>query len=132
MGDALPVPRLCDTVRGSSPPLPPVTGGQYIVQTGDTLYGIAIRFNTTVEALATLNNITNPNAISAGTILNVPGATGDTGGPTTGGPSTYVVSPGDNTFRIALAYGVTVEQLVQANGLANANVIFVGQVLQIP
>jgi LysM repeat protein len=108
----------------------PVTGGQYIVQRGDTLYGIALRFNTTVEALATLNNITNPNAITAGTILNVPGA-GNTGGPT-GGPSTYVVRPGDSAFRIAIANGITVEQLVQANGLANANLVFVGQVLVIP
>jgi LysM repeat protein len=70
--------------------------------------------------------------------LNVPGAgtgnpgnNGNTGGPT-GSPSSYVVLPGDNAFRIALAFGVTVEQLVQANGLANANVIFVGQTLVIP
>jgi LysM repeat protein len=129
-GTGTPAPTATQTPTDGSTPVPPATGGQYIVQRGDTLYGIALRFNTTVEALATLNNITNPNAITAGTILNVPG-TGNTGGPT-GGPSTHVVRPGDNAFRIAIANGITVEQLVQANGLANANVVFVGQVLVIP
>jgi LysM repeat protein len=45
---------------------------------------------------------------------------------------TYIVQPGDNLFRIATRYGVSVEDLVEANGLTNSTIIFVGQTLQIP
>lgn len=42
---------------------------QYVVRPGDTLYGIALKFNTTVAALAAKNNILNPNLIFIGQIL---------------------------------------------------------------
>src|SRR5689334_13693387 len=45
---------------------------------------------------------------------------------------TYTVQPGDNLFRISLRFGVTVVALQQANNIGDANLIFVGQVLQIP
>src|SRR5258706_10409299 len=45
---------------------------------------------------------------------------------------TYTVQPGDNLFRISLKFGVTVAAMQQANGIGNANLIYVGQVLQIP
>lgn len=46
----------------------------YTVQTGDTLFLIAQRFGTTVEALIQVNNITNPDVIFVGQILTIPGA----------------------------------------------------------
>lgn len=46
--------------------------------------------------------------------------------------STYLVKPGDTLFRIALNFGVTVDELVKANNIANPNLIYVGQELQIP
>ena len=55
--------------------------------------------------------------------------------PTTPPPSSpvrYTVQAGDNLYRIALRYGVTVSAIVGANNLSNANVIRVGQVLTIP
>jgi LysM repeat protein len=48
------------------------------------------------------------------------------------GSTTYVVQPGDNLYRIAARFGVSVAALQQANGIANPNLIFVGQVLLIP
>jgi hypothetical protein len=48
-------------------------GQQYVVQRGDTLGNIARRFGTTVGALATLNNIQNPNLIVTGQVLTLPG-----------------------------------------------------------
>jgi len=42
------------------------------------------------------------------------------------------VRPGDNLFRIALRFGTTVQAIVQANGIVNPQLIFVGQVLWIP
>ena len=43
-----------------------------------------------------------------------------------------VVQPGENLFRISLRYNVTMAAIMQANGIANANYIYVGQVLCIP
>lgn len=44
----------------------------HTVKSGDTLYAIAIRYNTTVAAIASLNNISNPNQIKVGQVLKIP------------------------------------------------------------
>lgn len=48
------------------------------------------------------------------------------------GTNQYIVHPGDTLYRIAVTHGVTVRQLVDANGIRNVHRIFVGQVLRIP
>lgn len=57
----------------------------YTVQSGDTLYEIARRFGTSVERLAQINNITNPELIYPGQVLTIPDAAGPTAPPETGG-----------------------------------------------
>lgn len=118
---------------------PTVPGiGSYVVQQGDTLSGIAARFNTTVTTLAQLNNIVNPNLIYPGQTLRVPGAQpqpAPTPVPPAQPPSqprTHVVQPGENLYRISLLYNVRVDLLAQVNGIWNPNLIFAGQVLVIP
>ncbi len=130
---------------------PPTSGNTYTVQPGDTLFRIAARYNTTVAALAQLNGIVNPNVIRVGQRLIVPvpggsqpptavppaptlpGPTPLLVTPTLGAPSTlYTVQPGDNLYRISLRFGVSMRALIQANGIADANRIFVGQRLTIP
>ncbi len=76
-GDSLTVPVAvaipADSSSGSSStPGGTPTPRTYTVKSGDTLYAIAIKFNTTVAAIATYNNITNPNSISVGQVLNIP------------------------------------------------------------
>lgn len=44
----------------------------YTVKKGDTLSGIALKHNTTVEALASTNGIKNPNVIFVGQVLRIP------------------------------------------------------------
>jgi len=44
----------------------------YTVKVGDTLYAIAVKFGTTVAAIASANNISNPNQISVGQVLIIP------------------------------------------------------------
>ena len=51
---------------------PPASTVTYTVQPGDTLYRIAIRFGTTVAAIASANNIANPNLIYPGQVLVIP------------------------------------------------------------
>src|SRR5258706_9217437 len=48
------------------------------------------------------------------------------------GSGTYTVQPGDNLFRIALRFHVSIAAIQQANNISDANLIFVGQVLTIP
>jgi peptidoglycan/xylan/chitin deacetylase (PgdA/CDA1 family)/phage tail protein X len=111
----------------------PTTGQTvHVVQAGDTLYRIALRYGVTVPAIVAANNLANPNLISVGQVLVIP--TGTTP-PTTAPPASpvrYTVQPGDTLYRIALRYGVTVPAIVAANNLANPNLISVGQVLVIP
>ncbi|MBZ0319962.1 MAG: LysM peptidoglycan-binding domain-containing protein, partial [Anaerolineae bacterium] len=49
-----------------------------------------------------------------------------------GNTITHVVQPGENLYRISLRYGVSVQDIVTANNIANPNIIYVGQVLIIP
>ena len=44
----------------------------YTVKAGDTLYSIAVKYNTTIAALASANNISNVNNISVGQVLVIP------------------------------------------------------------
>ena len=60
----------------------------YVVKSGDTLSGIADRYNVSggYQALAKYNGISNPNMISVGQTIQIPTST--TGGATSGGSST--------------------------------------------
>ena len=95
----------------------------YTVQSGDTLWQIAQQFNTTVNAIRTLNNLTS-DVLQIGQQLLIPTTTGSS-------PTTYVVQPGDSLYKIANQFGVTVNDLIQANNLTT-NVLQIGQVLRIP
>lgn len=124
-----------DTGNGTSTS----TGGTsyYTVKAGDTLSGIANNYQTTVNTLARLNNLANPNLIYVGQRLLVQqAATPSQPQPTTPSTSTttaatYTVKAGDTLGQIAANHQTSVNQLVQLNKLANPNLIYVGQVLTI-
>jgi LysM repeat protein len=106
----------------------------YVVQGGDTLKAIAGRFGTTVDELMRLNSITNPDLITIGQKLVVPGSTGSstTTQGTPGGRQKYVVQAGDTLASIARRFGVTIQSLQTANGISNPDLIYPGQTLTIP
>ena len=105
------------------------TTGTYTVKAGDTLWSIANRFNTTVDAIKSLNNLTSNN-LSIGQVLKIPGlSTGtDTG---TGTTTTYTVVSGDTLWNIANRFNTTVDAIKSLNNLSN-NMLSIGQVLKIP
>lgn len=78
--DATPTSTPSPTVSPIPPDLTPsatvVPGETYIVRVGDTLFKIAVRFNTTVTALMALNNLDNPNLIYVGQRLILPASSG--------------------------------------------------------
>jgi peptidoglycan DL-endopeptidase LytE len=110
-------------------------GSSYTVVAGDTLWGLSLRFGTTVAALAELNHIANENLIYAGEVLTLPsGASSGAASPAPAEPEasgTYTVRPGDSLWGIAMRFGTSVGELASINGIANPNLIYAGQVLRL-
>lgn len=107
----------------------------YTVQAGDTLAQIAARFNVSQEAIVQLNGMTDPNVLTVGQQLKIPGAPpADTGTTTTTSPATsiYVVQAGDTLNAIARRFDTTVAELMRLNNLTNPDRIVVGQKLVVP
>ena len=106
----------------------PVQGsGYYTVQSGDSLWGIAKKFNTSVDLLKSTNNLTS-NSLRIGQLLKIPSSEEI---PSTGDFITYIVSSGDNLYKIANNYGTTVQELMTYNNLNTTN-LSIGQQLLIP
>jgi LysM repeat protein len=82
-----------------------------------------------------LNNITNANLIRIGQVLIISETSGANGQPapaSTSSPSqTYTVVAGDSLSGIAARFGTTTFNLMTLNGITNANLIRVGQVLKL-
>jgi LysM repeat protein len=119
----------------ATPTCTPSPGGTviYVVRTGDTMYSIARRYGTTVQAIAQLNNIANPRYIRVGQQLIIPRPGYATPVPTTAPyPTSYVVVRGDTLYSIARRYGTTVQAIALANNIANPSLIYAGQRLNIP
>ena len=118
------------------------SAGSYTVVSGDTLASIAARFATTYEALASLNNISDPNLIYPGQVLRVATtahaasmaatATGGSSEHGTLAPSgSYTVVSGDTLGSIAARFATTYEALASLNNISDPNVIYPGQVLRV-
>ncbi|MBN1135374.1 MAG: LysM peptidoglycan-binding domain-containing protein [Anaerolineae bacterium] len=105
----------------------------HIVQPGETLYSIAYRYGTTVQAVVQANGITNPDQIYQGQKLNIPTSGGASGG-STGCRIRHVVKSGEWVWQIARNYGVSPYDILAANGMTiqTANSIYPGMVLCIP
>lgn len=100
----------------------------YVVQSGDTLSGIASRYGTTYQELAKINNISNPDAIYVGQKIYF--KTQQNSAPSTD-EGYYTVQSGDTLSGIASRYGMTYQHLAEINGISDPNRIYVGQKLKI-
>jgi len=107
----------------------PSTTGAYTVVAGDTLSKIAVRFNTTINALLRANpQITNSNLIFVGQQIFIPGTL-----VTINGQKIYFVKQGDTMSKIAASQNVTLATLEKANPqITNPSLIFPGQRVVIP
>ncbi len=128
VGQTLSIPRTNSVPTGDS--------SVYVVQSGDTLSTIAARHGTTVNQLVQMNGLSNPNFIVVGQRLAVPqGTEASEEDPTpsqSGGSTMYTVQSGDTLIGIAVRFGVNMWDIVVANNIANASLIYVGQTLTIP
>jgi LysM repeat protein len=112
-------------------------GRVHTVQRGDTLSGIASRYGVDMPTLVAANGLANPNRITAGAVLSIPGPVPATSGPATSGPvaatgRSHTVRLGEALGSIARRYGMSSAALAAANGLTNPNFVRSGTVLRIP
>ena len=108
----------------------PCPGGTlYTIRAGDTLFALAQRFNTTVQAIINANPGIDPNSLQVGRMICIPVAPGP--GPCQGG-FLYTIQAGDTYFSIARRFNVTVDQLDQANPGVNPDALRIGQQICVP
>jgi LysM repeat protein/GH25 family lysozyme M1 (1,4-beta-N-acetylmuramidase) len=99
----------------------------YKVKSGDTLSAIANKYNTTISKLLSINNISNPDKIYVGQVLEVLGTVSET----TLSGNDYIIKSGDTLSSIALKNNTTVKQLQAWNNIKNANKIYAGQKIRV-
>lgn len=98
------------------------SSNEYVVKKGDTLYGIANKYNVSVDNLKSYNNLST-DSLSIGQIIKIPDNKVNS--------NEYVVKSGDSLYSISRKYGVSVDELMSVNNL-KSTVLSVGQVLKIP
>ncbi len=93
----------------------------YVVKRGDSLFQIARRYGTTVQAINQANQLPNPNQLVNGQaiVIPIPGRF-------------HVVTAGDSLEKIARQYGTTVAEITRINGLSQSAPLQVGRQLRIP
>lgn len=100
----------------------PQTNDTYVVKSGDSLYAIAQKFNTTVDKIKSLNNL-NSNLLSIGQVLKIPTVDNNN--------VVYTVKKGDSLYSIAREYNTTVSVLQTLNNLSTT-ALSIGQKLLLP
>ncbi len=92
----------------------------YIVQNGDTLYGIGKQYNVSIDSIKNANNLSGNN-ITVGQSLTIPNTN----------VTTYTVVKGDSLYKIANKYNTTVQEIKTLNKLTSDN-LSIGQQILIP
>lgn len=95
---------------------------KYTIKSGDTLYSIARKYGTTVDAIKNANNLSS-NTLTIGKIIIIPNNNNV--------EKTYIVQKGDSLYGIARKYGTTVDKLKDINNL-QTNILSIGQKLLLP
>ena len=117
------------------------SGGNYLVQPGDTLYSIARRSGMSLNSLLTLNGLSQSSVIYPGQSLTISQSdsrvatkSSYTAKPLASGVSTsgtYTVQAGDTLYGIARRSGMSLNTLLSLNGLSQSSVIRPGQTLKL-
>lgn len=93
----------------------------HVVQPGQSIFGIAQTYNSTVSAIVGANELPNPNQLVVGQALVIPII-----------GSYYWVQPGDSLYSIARKFGINYQRLAQINRISTTQPLQVGFRLYIP
>lgn len=99
----------------------------YQVQDNETLNSIGIKFGVSVEDILRINNLPNPDFLSVGTEINIPGLEG-----VTGKISTITVGIGESLQDISEIYSVPVDFLIKVNRITNPSETYIGAQIIVP
>ena len=129
-------------------PAPEALPDTHVVQGGETLFSIALRYGVAVDALARANGIADPTRIHSGLTLRVtnldtfipptretsaaPAAPSAPTTPAAANREQYVVRPGDYLSLIGAKFNMSWLAIVEVNGITDPDNVKVGTVLQIP
>lgn len=108
----------------------PIGTSPYEIKSGDTLASIAVRFNTTVQAIISANPDIVPERLYVGQIICV--TQPKTPEPSCPTMNYYVIQRGDTLTAIARIFNVSLQGLLNSNPGINPNALYVGQVICIP
>ena len=97
-----------------------VSSINYTVKKGDSLYKIATKYNTSINAIQKLNNLNNIN-LSVGQVLKIPNSVSNNN-------KNYTVQKGDSLYSIAKKFNTTIDSIKKKNNLTN-NLLSIGQKL---
>ncbi len=103
------------------------------IEAGDTLLEIALAYDTDVEALLTVNPMVDPTNLQIGQKLLIPPSDGSLPDPITWAPTAvHEVESGDTLLDIALTYGSSVADILEANPELDPTLLQIGQALNVP
>lgn len=122
-------------------PQPAPAAVAHVVQPGETLWSIAVANNLTTRTVAVFNGLSEDAMVIAGETVQVPtveegaaalasAGSGVSSGST--GGAEHLVQPGESLWSVAVANGLTVQELASFNGLAEDALLFAGETIQVP
>jgi LysM repeat protein len=126
-------------ITTTTPPPSTTATETYIVRKGDTLSQLAVDFDTTTAELVRINGLANPDVLYVGQEIRVPAGRGGStpssasasAPPAVQKGGTYTIQKGDTLSEIALAAGVSIDDLRQLNNL-DGDMIRAGDKIDIP
>ncbi len=114
-------------------PDPGITPAQHLVRAGDTLFLIARQYGLTIDLLLGVNpQITDPDEIFVGQVINLPITPPSPPAPPAGTIQIYVTTA-ETLTSIAERIGVTLQAIMDSNPqIEDPHLIFVGQIINVP
>ncbi len=110
---------------------------QHVVKAGDTLYFIALQYDTRISAIRALNGLAADDYLRVGQVLEIPGTAdsdaSDSGAPIRAGcAARHTVVAKDSLLALSVQYDVAADAIAHANDLSDTNYLYIGQPLCIP
>ncbi len=107
----------------------PVGSFAYTIKSGDTLFQLARRFNTTVEGIMAINPGIDPNNLQIGQVICIPG---EAALPPCPNGFYYTIKAGDTLYNLSQKFNVPLQEIINANPGIDPNNLQIGQVICIP